>query len=125
MSLPTSRESEKYVLRLPAGMRERIKAAATRNNRTMNAEIVAVLEEKFPVPTIPQYLADRLGLDTILELINTEKADLPAAIIEMNKRMESEDMAFRFVMRKGKVDLAAIGEFWTEDMGLESEGNEE
>lgn len=125
MSLPTSRESEKYVLRLPAGMRERIKAAATRNNRTMNAEIVAVLEEKFPVPTISQYLADKLGSDTILELINTEKADLPAAILKMNKRMESEDMSFRFAMRKGKVELVAIGELWTEDMALEGEGNEE
>ena len=119
MSLPTSRESEKYVLRLPAGMRERIKAAATRNNRTMNAEIVAVLEEKFPVPTISQYLADKLDSDTILELINTEKADLPAAVLKMNKRMESEDMAFRFVMRKGKVELVTIGECWTEDMALE------
>lgn len=125
MSLPTSRESEKYVLRLPAGMRERIKAAATRNNRTMNAEIVAVLEEKFPVPTISQYLADKLGSDTILELINTEKADLPAAILKMNKRMESEDMSFRFAMRKGKVELVAIGELWTEEMALEGEGNEE
>lgn len=125
MSLPTSRESEKYVLRLPAGMRERIKAAATRNNRTMNAEIVAVLEEKFPVPTISQYLADKLGSDTILELINTEKADLPAAVLKMNKRMESEDMSFRFAMRKGKVELVAIGELWTEDMALEGEGNEE
>jgi hypothetical protein len=125
MSLPTSRESEKYVLRLPAGMRERIKAAATRNNRTMNAEIVAVLEEKFPVPTISQYLADKLGFDTILELINTEKADLPAAILKMNKRMEAEDMSFRFAIRKGKVELVAIGEFWTEDMALEGEGNEE
>jgi len=48
MTLPTSRESEKYVLRLPAGMRDRIKAAATLNMRSMNAEIVAVLVGKFP-----------------------------------------------------------------------------
>lgn len=122
MSLPTSRESEKYVLRLPTGMRARIKAAATRNSRTMNAEIVAVLEEKFPVPTISQYLADKLGSDTILELINTEKTDLPAAIIKINKRMEAEDMSFRFAMRKGKVDLVTIGEFWTEDMAIDEEG---
>jgi hypothetical protein len=125
MSLPTSRESEKYVLRLPAGMRERIKAAATRNNRTMNAEIVAVLEEKFPAPTISQYLADKLGPDSILELINTEKDDLPAAILKMNKRMEEEDMSMRFAMRKGKVQLLAIGEFWTEDMAIEVEESKE
>lgn len=36
---------DKYVLRLPDGMRDRIKEAAERNNRSMNAEIVARLEE--------------------------------------------------------------------------------
>lgn len=39
---------DKYVLRLPDGMRDRIKAAAERNNRSMNAEIVATLEEAYP-----------------------------------------------------------------------------
>jgi len=54
MTLPTSRESEKYVLRLPAGMRDRIKAAATQNFRSMNAEIVAVLVGAFPVLPITE-----------------------------------------------------------------------
>lgn len=31
-------------------MRDRIKAAAEANNRSMNAEIVATLEEKYPAP---------------------------------------------------------------------------
>ena len=124
MTVPTNRESEKYVLRLPSGMGDRIKAAATRNSRTMNAEIVAVLEEKFPVPTVSGYLADKLGEDRILEFINTEKADLPAAIVKMNEHMEESDIPMRFVLRKGKVDLTAIGEFWTEDMAIESEESE-
>lgn len=38
------------MLRLPDGLRDRIKAAAEANNRSMNAEIVGVLEEKFPAP---------------------------------------------------------------------------
>lgn len=38
------------MLRLPDGMRDRIKAAAAENNRSMNAEIVATLEEKYPPP---------------------------------------------------------------------------
>lgn len=41
---------DKFMLRLPDGMRERIKAAAEANNRSMNAEIVATLEEKYPAP---------------------------------------------------------------------------
>lgn len=50
MAVPTGRESDKFMLRLPDGMRDRIKAAAEANGRSMNAEIVATLEEKYPVP---------------------------------------------------------------------------
>lgn len=42
---------DKYVVRFPDGMRDRIKAAAEANNRSMNAEIIATLEEKYPAPT--------------------------------------------------------------------------
>ncbi|PZU23778.1 MAG: DNA-binding protein [Shinella sp.] len=42
------RGSEQVMIRLPDGMRDRIKEAAERNNRSMNAEIVAALEDAFP-----------------------------------------------------------------------------
>lgn len=45
-----SRAMDKVIVRLPDGMRDRIKAAAEANNRSMNAEIVATLEEKYPAP---------------------------------------------------------------------------
>lgn len=48
--MTTGRESDKFMLRLPDGMRDRIKAAADANNRSMNAEIVATLEEMYPEP---------------------------------------------------------------------------
>lgn len=35
---------------MPPGMRDRIKAAAEANNRSMNAEIVATLEKEYPEP---------------------------------------------------------------------------
>lgn len=41
---------DKYVLRLPDGLRDRIKAHAERHGRSMNTEIVRVLEEAFPEP---------------------------------------------------------------------------
>jgi plasmid stability protein len=41
---------DRYMLRLPDGMRDRIKIAAANNNRSMNAEIVALLEEHYPAP---------------------------------------------------------------------------
>lgn len=42
-----SEQADKYLLRLPEGMRERLKEAAQENNRSMNAEIVARLEQSF------------------------------------------------------------------------------
>lgn len=42
------RGSDQFPLRLPDGMRDRIKASAERNGRSMNAEIVQALEEMFP-----------------------------------------------------------------------------
>jgi len=43
----TGRDSDKFMLRFPDGMRDRIADAAKANNRTMNAEIVARLEVSF------------------------------------------------------------------------------
>ena len=51
MSEDTSRAwKDQYMLRLPDGMRDRIKEAAASNNRSMNAEIVARLEASFSPP---------------------------------------------------------------------------
>jgi plasmid stability protein len=44
----TNRESDKFMLRLPEGVRDRIKVVADANSRSMNAEIVATLVEKYP-----------------------------------------------------------------------------
>lgn len=44
---PTVQTEDKYVLRLPDGMRDRIKKEAERSGRSMNAEIVQRLED-FP-----------------------------------------------------------------------------
>ena len=37
-----------YGLRMPPDLKERVQSAADRNNRSMNMEIVAALEEAFP-----------------------------------------------------------------------------
>jgi hypothetical protein len=44
------RESDKFMLRFPDGMRDRIADQAKLNNRSMNAEIVARLEQSFDGP---------------------------------------------------------------------------
>lgn len=40
----TGRDSDKYIVRFPDGMRDQIAADAKRNNRTMNAEIIERLQ---------------------------------------------------------------------------------
>lgn len=63
---------DKFVVRLPDGMRDRIKAAAEANNRSMNAEIVATLQEKYPVTNLLKrlqammHLADDIDLDDVM-----------------------------------------------------------
>ena len=42
-----SRHADKYIVRFPEGMRDKLKAEAKVNNRTLNAEVVARLERSF------------------------------------------------------------------------------
>lgn len=42
------RGADQYTVRMPEGLRDRIKAAAADNGRSMNAEIVSTLEDKYP-----------------------------------------------------------------------------
>lgn len=62
-----SRDADKYVVRLPEGMRDRIAALAKSNNRSMNAEIVARLQRTFSedivenVTSHPQFMKKFMG----------------------------------------------------------------
>lgn len=56
------RTADQFPVRMPPGMRDRIKAAAAANYRSMNSEIVSTLERAFPAPemtagAIPVYRA--------------------------------------------------------------------
>ncbi|MGF7007200.1 Arc family DNA-binding protein [Aminobacter sp. BE322] len=47
MGRPPSPDKDRFIVRLPDGMRDQINAAAQANNRTMTAEIVARLRWSF------------------------------------------------------------------------------
>lgn len=66
--LPPSRTAEQFVVRFPDGMRDKIANAAKANNRSMNAEIVARLEQSFNGGDGP----DRLS-QTVLELESLQR----------------------------------------------------
>lgn len=72
------------MIRLPDGMRERIKAYAERNNRSMNAEIVRVLEREFPEPWPLERRTSEL-----LEIVNVLKAGNVGAIDTLLAELEA------------------------------------
>lgn len=41
-----NKESDKFMLRFPEGMRERMKSLATENRRSMNSEIITILDRE-------------------------------------------------------------------------------
>jgi plasmid stability protein len=71
----TGRESDKFMLRLPDGMRDRIKAVAAENGRSMNAEIVATLEKEYPVKVSQEMLC--ILLDASTDLLDAMEEMLP------------------------------------------------
>ena len=64
------RGSDQFHLRLPDRMLDRVKLAADRNGRSINAEIVAALEDKFPAPHV-----DVRAVDGLLHYIINVRTD--------------------------------------------------
>lgn len=44
-----SEEAERFVIRMPAGMRERLRVAAAENRRSMNSEIIFHMDRALPL----------------------------------------------------------------------------
>lgn len=66
-----SQNLDKFVVRLPEGMRERLAQAAKTSNRSMNSEIVARLEESFPA-TLPEHEVLKQLYDEHLRQLRTQ-----------------------------------------------------
>lgn len=112
----TGRESDKFMLRLPDGMRDRIKAAADANRRSMNAEIVATLEEKYPSGD-PEKM-----LKAIREIIKTVQEDggfspgSKAAYKQFGDLLPDEpDMREIPIMRQFLLMVAELGKAASDD----------
>lgn len=78
-----SQLADRFQVRMPEGLRDRIRASAEANNRSMNAEILARLEGSYESE---QYQMDKLWAD-IQELI---KSTVERSIREAIKRALSE-----------------------------------
>lgn len=104
-----SRKLDQYIVRFPDGMRDRIKAAADANNRSMNAEIVSKLERY-----------DSLGgeVDAIWEVARALAAEIDAASghdATLGPLVDKIADAFDAVDDLGNVDRAKLGREYSED----------
>ncbi|WP_139790610.1 Arc family DNA-binding protein [Rhizobium rhizosphaerae] len=68
--------AERFQVRLPAGLRDRIRAAAEANGRSMNTEIVTALEDAYPDP---EKLAEELSFVDEIDSIQQQLERLRAA----------------------------------------------
>lgn len=80
------RGSDQFPLRLPEGMRERIKDRAEKNGRSMNAEILAVLEREYPAPSDVMHI----HVDNIRHALDLyERETDPKARLRLQNLVES------------------------------------
>lgn len=101
------KDQDKVIIRLPEGMRDRLKAAAAEKDISLNAEMVSRLEFSFQaqmaLPDVQRLARDRRSL---IEL-NTEALDV---LKEAEGTMLKQMSVIRFVMnhRDRFPDLAAM-----------------
>jgi hypothetical protein len=84
---PTTRDSDKYIVRMPEGMRDRIAASAKLNSRTMNAEIVARLQQSFEPPIETAHLqevaAAHKSTAAVLGVLSTTMANMLLSAVRL------------------------------------------
>ncbi len=84
MTKNPQQDKDKFVLRLPDGMRERIKAEAAINNRSMNAEIIQAIPYHFDAADFDRVIAgdneawDAVRNTPLQDFTNIDNGMLPA-----------------------------------------------
>lgn len=89
MSEKPIREYDRFILRLPDGMRERVQDRAKINGRSMNAEIVAILTQVIDGPDALKVPELRKELARIEEEIDSHTSDL-RVLAERHSAVASE-----------------------------------
>ncbi|MBB3521089.1 Arc family DNA-binding protein [Rhizobium sp. BK456] len=84
-----SRLLDKIIIRVPNGLRDRIKRVADFNNRSVNAELVVLLERTYPPETkIDEYLQDIAGI--VGKLPAENRADAWRAVFDRLDALRNE-----------------------------------
>ena len=77
MNAKVARGSDQFMLRLPDGMRDRVKAAADESGRSMNAEIIVAIARHL------HYFEKNLNYDLDLEINLDRKTDMAKDILKI------------------------------------------
>ena len=88
MSKRPAQTDDKYVLRMPDGMRDRLKAEAEANGRSMNAEIVLRLEQSFNA--WPKIAVDAETLARAARISTHTKLQIEARLNEFAEKLLEE-----------------------------------
>lgn len=92
----TSRTADKFVVRLPQGMRDRIADVAKQHHRSMNSEIIARLEHSLlDLPILPeQTQPSRHALnEQQLDGLSSPEQELLVRFREMSRRQQNALLA--------------------------------
>lgn len=76
-------QQDKYIVRFPPGMRDRLKEAAAANNRSMNAEIVARLQKSLEGGQAP----DPLPSEVVAEVYRSHAMAMEAQATALHREM--------------------------------------
>lgn len=104
-----SRHADKYIIRFPDGMRDRLKEEARTNNRTLNAEIVARLQASFEVHEAVENMAfehgfESTGLKNDIERLNAQLEKMQKA--KEAAALDTDAVAERVVQKLFSSDAA-------------------
>jgi hypothetical protein len=108
MTKRTTQPQDKYVIRMPEGLRERVAKAAKSNNRSMNSEIIDVLEEYYPkemeikdlLECIESILDDSIGNHWA-----PNRKFLTESLKELSERIKNEDFRTYIVQNSDDPNL--------------------
>lgn len=90
----TSRTADKFVVRLPQGMRDKIAEVAKTHHRSMNSEIIARLEHSLlDLPTLPEQPSRQSLNDQQLDALSHPERELLVRFREMSRRQQNALLA--------------------------------
>ncbi|RWE11556.1 MAG: Arc family DNA-binding protein [Mesorhizobium sp.] len=109
------RNQDQFLVRLPDGMRDRIKAKADRAGMSMNEAIVFVLESWFPAPkTLDQKIGDLATMVAALKRGNDLEKQVDELVDEIDTTLREIDSGILKTSPEFRSQVSARIEEWDE-----------